>query len=211
MKEKPIIFNTEMVRAILDGRKSQTRRVVKERVSTGGTGKPHSPMVQHGGLWLPNEWSPYGQPGDLLWVRETWKPMHHPRTMESYIRYKADGFKTIKHNLKMDIPTRWKPSIHMPKAAARLWLRVKDVRVERVQDISFSDMLDEGIDDHCFGWDGISDGQAAELCEKVMKQRWIDLWNSINEKRGYGWDVNPWVWVVSFERVEHSKERDNAA
>lgn len=150
MKERPILFSGPMVRAILDGRKKMTRRVVKY---------PPFDSCDEGIL---SEWAigniacPYGQKGDRLWVRETWKPINHAqRTDETYVRYAADeGLLAIKHEMKMDVPTKWRPSIFMPRWASRIRLEVTDVRVERLNDISEEDAIAEGFD--------------LKLCEDVL-------------------------------------------
>lgn len=194
MNEKPILFSGPMVRAILDGRKTMTRRVVKlppdavsVTVDPGGTIFGPGPYIKAGnpdGYDYPRIHCPY-DPGDRLWVRETWccyTPMlRNPR-------YKADG-----HN---DAGWTWKPSIHMPRWASRITLEVTDVRVERVQEITDDDAKAEGCP--TVGW---YDGPRPKL--------WFShLWDSINAARGYGWDVNPWVWVVSFRRVDQAEGKE---
>lgn len=175
MKERPILFSGGMVRAILDGRKTQTRRVIKPQPS-----KPVGP--NHDGLWSDTcdpvtryFGCPYGQPGDRLYVRETWRI-----NLSGNIWYRADG-KSVADGL-------WKPSIHMPRILSRITLEIESVRVERVQEITPDDCRAEGIGDefndigarYCFG----------------------QLWNEINEPRGFGWEVNPWVWAITFRRVK---------
>lgn len=224
MNEYPILFSTEMVKAILDGRKTQTRRVIKPQLSSkilGGVtiqgygNEFHFPTYD---TEYPVEVRkcPYGAHGDLLYVREKWG-VDRIKVGDGYeypnVLYRADSTTKLiicdevwdyyeKDNFK------WRPSIHMPKAFARIWLRVKDVRVERVQDISQDDAIAEGID---------MESEHASLCINIEDAGYDNdlvrgsaaftifktLWNSINEKRGYGWDTNPWVWVVEFERVEH--------
>lgn len=174
--EKPILFSTEMVRAILDGRKTQTRRVVKPSVFEKGTNW----------FWNPNENICLAQyrKGDVLWVRETW-------AKDDTYYYKADGSCG-------DRCGKWKPSIHMPKEAARIWLEVTDVRVERLQEITEEAARAEGIT-------RVEDGK----WESEFRLGWFDrpikafraLWDSLNAKRGYGWETNPWVWVIEFERI----------
>lgn len=203
-REIPIIFNSDMVRAILAGQKTQTRRPVK--VQPHGAGS----WVQHGDKWaFPNvnpycsARCPFGQPGDLLWVRETWSQIDDtefggdrwidyratPKYPESSVHRPA-GWDDEAENT----PLRWRPSIHMPRWASRILLRVTAVRVERVQGISERDAVAEG----CTGGHGSIPGYqyAATPCEHF---RW--LWDRI-----YGsWDANPWVWVIEFERVTDSK------
>ena len=176
MSEKPILFSTPMVQAILAGRKTQTRRIVK------GTAllwlQPE--MFSSAFVAMPeNKLSPYGYAGDLLWVRETFCP----DWADGKVIYKADGGSAKEAGYKSE--PRWRPSIHMPRSASRITLKVVNVRVERVQEISHHDVLAEGGP---FGNSGSSDVDFAVL------------WNSINAKRGYSWGSNPWVWVVEFEK-----------
>lgn len=180
MKERPILFSGPMVRAILDGRKTQTRRIVKPQPTNDYvTFMPLSSelvgVTKHGGPIDNRGWlhCPYGKTGDRLWVRETWCPDVEPYTF----RYKADGGEPLE---------RWRPSIHMPRWASRITLEVVSVRVERLQDISEEDALAEGI----------------TLVERGTSpvDQFNKLWESIN---GPGsWEANPWVWVVSFKRIE---------
>jgi len=201
MNERPILFSGPMVRAILDGTKTQTRRVVKldepllgpfrlvQQDASGWNFYKNSPMRD-------DPWAvrcPYGQPGDLLYVRETWhKLFEYPRGHNESIVYRADG-----HGL---LPgARWKPSIHMPKRLARIWLEVTDVRVERVQEITEEDAFAEGIAPGycCSGFECGCMGLPVD----PPSESFADLWDSINGERGFGWDVNPWVWVVTFKRI----------
>lgn len=161
MRERPIIFSGEMVRAILEGKKTQTRRVMKpDWVRALDLGEPEdlvSAVTQ----------CPYGQVGDRLWVRETWH-----RHDDDIMCYRATeiciGF------------AQWKPSIFMPRKYSRITLEIVNIRVERVQDITFLDAIAEGVD---IDW---------------PERNYRLLWNRINSKRGYGWDVNPWVWCLTF-------------
>jgi hypothetical protein len=192
MKEHPISFTSEMVRAILDGRKTQTRRVIKPTQKTE---------------WLLcNDWAdsfiknpdnflvmacPYGQSGDHLWVRETFavqpelwaeghglQPIHYPAT-------------TPKEQIEDYV---FKPSIYMPRWASRITLEIVNVRVERVQEITQEDSKAEGIQ--------VPNGNYIFNGVYEYRPLFIELWNSINAKRGYGWDVNPWVWVIGFKKLE---------
>lgn len=175
MKERPILFNSEMVRAILDGRKSQTRRVITDQsvISIRPDGK----------LGKAQPRCKYGQPGDRLWVRETWA--QHPEVPGEWM-YRAD--RGVDYQGAAQGLFKWIPSIHMIRKASRITLEIESVRVERVQEITPNDCRAEGIGDdfndvgarYCFG----------------------QLWNSINEHRGFGWDVNPWVWAITFRRVK---------
>lgn len=173
--ERPILFSTPMVRAILEGRKTQTRRVIKEQVSTytnafGGIPKEHPPMVLHQGCWFkPDEYSPYGVVGDRLWVKETWQYYGWDEDGLPWIRYKADGkTKFIDFvdepwddrltDIRCDLSApenydidgaardrRWRLSIFMPRWASRILLEITAIRVERVQDISRNDAIAEGV------------------------------------------------------------------
>ena len=195
MKEHPILFSTEMVIAILEGRKTQTRRVVKPQPDKHSG---HAYRVDTDRYLTPSFLDeipdpacffvecPYGLPGDRLWVRETWA--NAPR---GFI-YKADFWPVPWADSVIDIPTGqtipliWKPSIHMPRIASRILLEVVSVWVEQVQDISEGDIIAEGCPS-----------------DYLLGINWFrPLWDSINEKRGYGWNINPYVWVVEFKRVK---------
>lgn len=186
---KPILFNTEMVRAILGGRKTVTRRAIKYSCPM----KPERTLDDFIGTGDPQllvSCAPY-QTSDILWVRETWCD-----DWCDHIIYKADGGSAKEAGYAVE--PKWRPSIHMPKEAARLFLRVTGVRVERLQDIAFGDTQDEGIW-HPKDYQGREDldifGPFAVLWDSTIKP--ADL-------PRYGWDANPWVWVVEFERI--SKE-----
>ncbi len=184
-KSRPILFNTEMIQAILDGQKTQTRRVIKanQRTSWLLDGRFSDNYIKEPDNYLIRE-CPYGKIGDLLWVRETfWE-------VDGYYFYRADG---------RDDFERWKPSIHMPKIASRITLEIADIRVERVQDIyAKKDILAEGITDRM--------AQEATKTERdwpdAHAAAFANLWDSINAKRGYSWDSNPWCWVVDFKRID---------
>jgi hypothetical protein len=186
-----------MVRAILDGRKTQTRRVINPQPYYDTNPAGHNILIwKCGGSARTSQeisgYCPYGQPGDRLWVRETWEYFEDANSVEHTI-YKADN---------PDYSGKWRPSIFMPRWASRITLEIVNVRVERVQDISEGDARAEGFP---ITWDGKPyDPPSPEI------DRWQGYggasfclkWNSINAKRGYGWDVNPWVWVVEFKRIE---------
>ena len=220
-RERGILFSGPMVRAILDGRKTQTRRVVIPQPAAG-FGEPHIGPGWVCAWWRVkddhNDWHdvrlPY-QPGDRLYVRETWRVMKSyddlsPKESvhfvgvdcEGFVQYQAEGIKPdhIGHWGK------WRPSIYMPKPFSRIWLDVTGVRVERVQDATESDCIAEGAQGV-----GCEHG-AAELtgagynCTDCMNSGWIEppglhfmeIWDSINAHRA-PWSDNPWVWVISFE------------
>lgn len=203
---KPILFSTPMVRAILDGRKTMTRRVIKDKDIINAwdcesDGTPIAYIEQEtGDSYAPTYPARY-QPGDILWVRETWR---------------IDDWDGFYHYFASETPIhgvdRWRPSIHMPKSAARIWLRVTDVRVERVQEITNNDAIKEG----CMGaeCDCLHLGRSWMGCESCMNTGWQEppivefaqLWDDINAKRGYGWSENPWVWVIGFERCDKPEE-----
>jgi len=153
-------------------------------------------------------------PNDQLWVRESfnWSSVAdlspnepHKKCAERSI-YSSQNvvWKADNQELNPKHPewgnTIWKPSIHMPRWASRITLEIVSVRVERLQDITFSDMLAEGVDDGFFGWDGMSKSDATKLCEHIMKQRFAKLWNSINGKK-YPWELNPFCWVIEFRKI----------
>lgn len=211
---KPIIFNTEMVRAILDGRKTVTRRAVKPQPVMDLDKMWHWRDCQwmDGGLGFLasaiEDYAPY-QLGQTLYVRETWCNYGELDDNDQVIDgteqyyYRADGENPtpfnyiIENDKRRDYPI-WHPSIHMPKKAARIFLRVKDVRVERLQNISGQDLSKEGIctrEELCNGMTrGDFDGFAA----------FAQLWNRTIKKadlKTYGWDANPWVWVIEFEHI----------
>jgi hypothetical protein len=187
MSEKPILFSTEMVKAIIEGRKNVTRRVIKPQpLWIADPGIPFkTPDADPRGIIKP----PY-QPGDRLWVRETWAD--NIPGCPNGITYKADHI-----DPKGDGPAnpiKWKPSIHMPKAAARIWLEVTNVRGERLREITEEDAIAEGIRIGIGGMPYFS-----------CREAFAALWNSLNAKRGYGWDSNPFVWAISFKTLEGGK------
>lgn len=207
MSTKPILFNTEMVRANLDGRKTCTRRLVKPQPDenhtyplgfvTDSTEKKEVGCFEFGideyGGSIKYVKPPY-QPEDILYVRETWN-----KGLERYM-YRADYSDTEKfYQGGKEIEMKWHPSIHMPKEAARIWLKVTDVRVERLQEITPDVIKNEGIildPKECVG----KFDYTSELY--FLFQR---LWNSTIKKPDfdrYGWDANPWVWVIEFERCK---------
>lgn len=214
MKELPLLYSTSMVQATLDRLKSQTRRVITPNNTVGFAIKKKlldfSEIFPNGkfgvkvkelasdALWRGQcKW----QPGDLLYVRETWTKTDNGNV---YV-YKADAKDSEGKYWDSITPgdpnkeVTWKPSIHMPKEASRIWLRVKDVRAERVQDISEQDAIAEGINGSKLHEIVYGPNLAIYGGPVIGFQK---LWNSINAKREngqYAWDSNPWVWVIDFD------------
>lgn len=200
MKERPILFSAPMVRAILDGRKTQTRRVV-----THPGLQSLSFIVDCGDGWWGDEEGdfqalcPYGKRGDRLWVRETWA--HDAETFEQCRASREDalggGAYGPYYRATEIAPDTlfWRPSIHMPRWASRITLEITAVRVERLQDISLADARAEGAPPCHPSIDAI----AREFGFKDWPRSWYaQLWDGINS---YGWDTNPLVWVLEFKRV----------
>lgn len=197
MSVKPILFNTEMIKALLDGRKTCARRIVKflSGENPKWTGYVKDGLMLYNGKNEPCiRKAPY-QPGDILYVRETWfKDVNRYMYRANYSdceKFYRDG---------KEIEMKWKQSIHMPKEAARIWLKVKDVRVERLQNIDIDGIRNEGLSSMA-----VHSGDT----EIALKELAI-LWDSTIKKSDldrYGWDVNPYVWVIEFERcAELGKE-----
>lgn len=197
MAIKPILFNTEMVRAILDGRKTCTRRIVKDGIPDdamwGYTAFTPKGYISCRGVYADGYGEefyklPY-QPGDLLYVRETFIQI-----AAHTFWYKADG----KSWMLKDF--RWKPSIHMPKKAARIWLKVTNVRVERLQDITEDEAKAEGAN-----WKNGKNVGIEEKMNRTAIERFAEIWDGTISKTNlyrYGWKANPWVYVIKFERCE---------
>ncbi len=246
VRMKPIICNSESVRAILDGRKSQTRRVIKPQPEPAV-----DYLLWRNGKWQgymepgePTVWNwkcPYGIPGDTLWLKETWNPFitaNPPTSLYDNkagygIKYKADGardFEGFSANIITDLVAksmRWRSPIYMPRWASRITLEIKDVRVERVQDISIEDVVAEGIDSSRFYEHDPYDGDVTGWDVVWGIDLYGDLWDSINAKpkptyydkkilhytsypfdgeketrihRGKPWYIlpNPWNWAITF-------------
>ena len=217
MAIKPILFNTEMVRAILDGRKTCTRRICKDAneytvpdmdfynadrrtyAVHNFADKKHTEKLSIAERTCPI------CPGDILYVRETvWQKIGYYLDVDG--ETKPSWYNEFKYVASDEKPeTGWnyswskRPSIHMPKEAARIWLKVTDVRVERLQDIAADSIRNEGLSSlavHCGDME-------------IALKEWENLWNSTIKKSDfdrYGWDANPWVWVIEFERCENRKE-----
>ena len=194
MKERPILFSAPMVRALLDGSKTQTRRIVKPQ---------HLKFFEQSAAGMIGSWNerpaPYGLPGDQLWVRETWSYEIHAlaamRTEDGPFVYAATD--SIQHRLH----EKWTPSIHMPRLASRITLEITGVRVERLQDISEADAIAEGCAKNHNGYYWGGPHAVSGLKQMATaKAAYRDLWESIN---GPGsWDANPLVWVIEFRRIE---------
>lgn len=240
---KPILFNTEMTKAVLDNRKTVTRRVIKpqpqiccddgfiyDKIANNlyckGCGNPFINSID-------KECMPKYQVGGYLYVRETFCPMekYFGESNKSEYCYKANSTK-LSEECRKQYGIPWSPSIHMPKEAARIFLRVTDIRVERLQDITISQMTSEGIDNtmpstdceelcnycpipneskgvHCYGGnpvmcEGRCCSEAFEIWVNIFTDEFASLWDSTIEKQDldkYGWNANPCVWVIEFERV----------
>lgn len=192
MKERPILFSGPMVRAILEGRKTQTRRVVKPQPDYVCQLEKMPFTGQH---WDKRIKCHYGQPGDRLWVRETWaKPFDVPDAkLQGRLTYRSDFREspvlgTVRSDGAMADRVKWKPSIHMPRWASRITLEITGVRVERLQDISEQDAIAEGVQ-HSLHLQG----------GRFARENFAHLWWTINGDDS--WEQNPWVWVVEFKRV----------
>lgn len=200
-RERPILFSSPMVRALLDGSKTQTRRVVKPQPYRDDYMADGDVRRQFATL------SPYGQPGDRLWVRETWRTdatldRRAPSDFAGWpVKYEADGA-VLSHGAHFgNTDGKTRVSIHMPRWASRILLEITGVRVERLHDISDADIEAEGIDMVALAeaqerYDVIAkDGNASG--RPTLRSAWRDLW----ESTGGDWDANPWLWAISFRRV----------
>lgn len=216
MAIKPILFNTEMVQAILDGRKGCTRKVVKPQpkarlcytyagIHKGCIGKWTYPNRGAHEFWgeeyklpenikdeeLSKRWNPPYHTDDILYVRETWSEGYEEGTYIYRASDKLADLPTFKESSKLI----YHPSIRMPKEAARIWLKVTNVRVERLQEITIDDIRNEGLSSMAV--------HAGDM--EIAIEEWKNLWNSTIKKSNldrYGWNANPYVWVISFERCE---------
>ncbi|MDP3219200.1 MAG: hypothetical protein Q8S73_34195 [Deltaproteobacteria bacterium] len=197
MKERPILFSAPMVRALLNGTKSQTRRVVKQTLERLGDGDWYA--FDHKGInyrvnarhttvaaWAHLlQFCPYGQPGDRLWVRETWTQEWMRPRQGAEVFYRADGEVAPEFE-------PWIPSIHMFRWASRILLEIVSVRVERLQDISEADALAEGVT--------VTPCKPSQA-ERMGRHAFRSLWEDINGNTPAEWAANPWVWVVEFKQV----------
>lgn len=197
MRERPIIFSAPMVRAILEGRKTQTRRIVKPQpwpgipfIGIDGTVATWRRDYGDDTSMMSLVRLSHGQPGDRLWVKETWANRDSDGDAITPI-YRADGEEYEDGDGCGFVP-RWRPSIHMPRSASRIDLEITGVRVERLRDISNEDARAEGVSE----WDGDAPGD--------YRGAYRELWDALYAGRGYGWDDNPWVFVYDFERIEEA-------
>ena len=233
MAIKPILFNTEMVRAILDGRKTVTRRLIKPQPKSklcytfagshkkdiGRWGYPSKTAHE---FWreefklpddiaeeeLKKKWNPPYHTDDVLYVRETWAPIYPNKESNEvcgYI-YEEDSLEEYDNRYPdgkdYQWGGKWKPSIHMPKEAARIWLNVNNVRLERLQEITEEQAKAEGAIDNR-GFIHSPDTEYDDI--HTAKEYFEQIWKSTIKKTDidcYGWDANPWVWVIEFERCE---------
>lgn len=191
MKQRPILFSTPMVQAILEGRKTQTRRIVKPQPIVGLENiKDDIFFDTHtSGIEQKVFKCPYGKIGDVLWVRETFLE----NDGEYYFKASMDD------SDNKYLSGSWKPSIHMPKIAARIYLKITNVRVEKLQDISEQDSVNEGVEESSIdkGW---YKNYVNNLLTKNAIRSFFSLWESINGNKSL--DNNPWVWLIEFERIE---------
>lgn len=211
--EHPILFSGEMVRAILAGKKTQTRRVIKPQPDSDWSpqvGLFHPTVVDDEGEERPGieiygasdencgRKCLYGKPGDRLWVRESWglhdtEPKDGPDGAHVYFKA-TDG---DRHELRYQ---KWRPSIHMPRWASRLTLEITDIRVERVRHISEADAIAEGLEPTRPLY-----GDCGGYVHEGHKESFAKLWDEINGERGFPWYTNPWVWVIEFRRIENER------
>lgn len=221
---KPILFNTEMTKAIQNGKKTTTRRIVKCRYNNTElemfTNKYGTRLIEiqkqeegvtHGVNEDGSQWQklrPYIEPkspykvGDILYVRETWCEYDADHVIDGVkYAYKADAT-LASEEARRALGYKWKPSIHMPKEAARIFLRVTGVRVERLQDMRYDDCLAEGVRLHFIHEMDLSHAPL------IAREKFAGVWDTTVKKSDlelYGWQANPWVWVIEFERVEVTK------
>lgn len=230
MAIKPILFNTEMVQAILDGRKNCTRRMVKPQPDEKHTyplgfvtDSTEKKEVGCFGFGI-NEYggsikyaNPQYQPGDILYVRETWERFecwncdgdergNCPKEPKKSVLDKTCGCYMYRATDEISGDAKWHPSIHMPKEAARIWLKVTNVRVEQLQDITEDGAEAEGVIDNR-GFIHSPENEYDRIY--TAREHFIEIWDRTIKKSDldhYGWDANPWVWVIEFERCEKPKE-----
>ena len=228
MAEHPIIFSTELVKAILDGRKTQTRRIVKDNCLQSISFEKMSPVMNSPPFYKNGEWlyelqsavddteyfklkCPYGKVGDTLYVKEGYQIWTRYYGITEVIgRYLADNtaFRLTLTKKEDDLlearkfPRRNTPGRFMYKSLTRIFLEITNIRVERVQDINDKDVLAEGIEGDIYGEEiGISPTSEP----RSARIYFMELWDSLNAKRGYGWDSNPFVWCIEFKRLEKNE------
>jgi hypothetical protein len=225
---KPILFNTEMVKAVLEGRKKQTRRIIKPQpfIANGAFQFEHKKYTEDNHCY--SELSedhekfddflisinPYGQIGDRLWVRETWCHghevfMYRPPNYWYKVQDAWGDINILENEVdKIGGKLKWKPSIFMPRDASRITLEITDIRVEGIRAISEDDCLKEGIDmesDHaslCIDIEACTTYENDLIDGSAIKTVFSKLWDSINAKRGYSFFSNPWCWAISFKVVK---------
>jgi hypothetical protein len=206
-RERPIIFSAPMVRALLDGTKSQSRRIIRPQPPPGV-----SDLMDLGSAWKP-AWSgrlpddaaenrnyrcPYGRSGDQLGVRETWRPLDTALPLGLPILYRADNRCS---DFARHVGSGWRTPIFMPRWASRIDLEVLDVRAERLQQISFYDLHAKGFRyELAPGIEVDIDGGVTAAGERSLRRQFAAGWDRINGKRA-GWTSNPWVWVVELQRI----------
>lgn len=212
IKERPILFAGRLVRAILDRRKTQTRRPIIPQPARYGASDAWGLTWQKkcgGGCdWLV-KYCPFGKPGDRLWVRETWSPDHEDFYPNYPVVYRADYHveiekgKTYSPEQKRWYPFRWRPSIHMPRWASRINLEITSVGVQQVQQISEADAINGGA----FDANDDQMQQAARIAASERREQigpidyFREQWETIYAARGYSWRLNPWVWVIDFKLI----------
>lgn len=209
IKERPILFSAEMVRAILEGHKTQTRRIVKDKhfdlsnydfrylydkpdgvLQAAFRNKKHEDHF----LSMP---CPYGQPGDRLWVRETWAKTSVCPIVET-INNQMTVYRACDN--RTDYGGPWKPSIHMPRSASRITLEITGIRVERLGDITVKDSIKEGIGRNDYAWENyLASENNPQRFGLIPQDSFASLWKSINGPDS--WAPNPWVWVIEFRRI----------
>lgn len=192
MNIKPILFNTVMVRAIIEGRKTQTRRTVKQPPIVGDIMRDEKGWYYEDGTRNGHSLIPQFSTGDILWVRETWGKLTECDVFPPYEPHEERFIYRADRGDPDHFQAKWHPSIHMPKEAARIFLRVKDVRVERLQDMDEDAAIAEGVANSPAGTDSPL-LRFTELWDKTIRRE--DL-------REFGYHANPWVWVIEFERCE---------